>query len=785
MELLFSVRRKPLKIEPPQLENISDPEIIQPIITISCGNIIAFTSHTALTGSDINSWAGNVYVCDLNTPWDTHCVTTTQYPISALEWDAEGKDLVIGTVTGDVMVMSMKNCLLNQWHKTSEGVFTGEHILRAIFFHNGRRITMNDKKPDAPVTERFQLQKLQPTFKGFGGMANEGVLVVTGTGLVSLVHKECTVSDSLRPFRDRVTNASLAHKNGNVYVSVVSHGNVYNAMCTVLYRKVVITQLPSLLIGTAATVTWCIRDDLEYLLVTGQTFSVWKLADKAHPVHKFLSKGGQGNTTPGAGHKPECYNTIAWCQVSTSSSPSSWCSASSCESPVLAALCHRSTLRLLHRDTLLPMSSITVTSPSFDSGVASPPKRLKYGRKVSEEGVSLVSMSVSALGGVLAAIDTHCTLYVYKLPQLWNDAPTPLSIQHATNILEYSIVTGYDYTDVLMTIKPTALDAIIDRVTESFQRHPQQFQQFYYHNWLTLRTALYRVSSRGQWSSSSLCVLSWVHCACAALDGAVRSGEGADTLQHVLDDQDRDVDKALLAIDVKEFAVDTGTLQALRRLIQKTCDTALALIAAVPTLSQRTHNGYELCTDPVAINLLRKMILVIRIWGLIRPQALPSFSRGADNLDAIYRPLTRLAALKGSGVIPPDVVEECATLMNQVSALRVWESLPRCCICTPNTKHYPLHFEYGVVPDSMKYTPEPPANYLPVDSAPAPMDSIRYMYLGEGAVSARVCGRCGVRTHPHYAGRPSHDTHPVQAAYDARYLPTCRCGGKWTLVSNV
>lgn len=55
---------------------------------------------------------------------------------------------------------------------------------------------------------------------------------------------------------------------------------------------------------------------------------------------------------------------------------------------------------------------------------------------------------------------------------------------------------------------------------------------------------------------------------------------------------------------------------------------------------------YEISKDIVALNSIRELLVMIRIWGLLKPQCLPIFSRSADNLDVLlqlFRLLTKLA----------------------------------------------------------------------------------------------------------------------------------------------
>jgi len=60
----------------------------------------------------------------------------------------------------------------------------------------------------------------------------------------------------------------------------------------------------------------------------------------------------------------------------------------------------------------------------------------------------------------------------------------------------------------------------------------------------------------------------------------------------------------------------------------------------IPYMSQ-----YELLRDFKALNTLRELLVIIRIWGLLRQSCLPVFVRSAENLDVLallFRLLSRL-----------------------------------------------------------------------------------------------------------------------------------------------
>lgn len=58
------------------------------------------------------------------------------------------------------------------------------------------------------------------------------------------------------------------------------------------------------------------------------------------------------------------------------------------------------------------------------------------------------------------------------------------------------------------------------------------------------------------------------------------------------------------------------------------------------------HVQYDISKDIVALNSIREIFVVMRMWGLIRQHCLPSFARyveGMDVLAILYKLITRLA----------------------------------------------------------------------------------------------------------------------------------------------
>lgn len=98
---------------------------------------------------------------------------------------------------------------------------------------------------------------------------------------------------------------------------------------------------------------------------------------------------------------------------------------------------------------------------------------------------------MSWLGNVLLTIDTDGSLHLFKLPPQI-DSSTPLTVPYATTVLEYCLMTGLDWLDLLLVLRPGMLDALCDRLTESFNRQTSAVQQFFYVQYLCIKTSLYR-----------------------------------------------------------------------------------------------------------------------------------------------------------------------------------------------------------------------------------------------------------------------------------------------------
>lgn len=98
-------------------------------------------------------------------------------------------------------------------------------------------------------------------------------------------------------------------------------------------------------------------------------------------------------------------------------------------------------------------------------------------------------------------------------------------ISYVASLLEYSMVAGVDYLDVILASRIANYDAIIERINENFNRQPPTFQQYYYVRFLTLKTNLYRFSAHGQGKAHDLSCLLILHSILIAFKNLLRPSD--------------------------------------------------------------------------------------------------------------------------------------------------------------------------------------------------------------------------------------------------------------------
>ncbi|XP_012219680.1 mediator of RNA polymerase II transcription subunit 16 isoform X1 [Linepithema humile] len=793
----------------------------QSLCSLSSRNIAAFTTMTELDDNNGKTRGCHVYVMDLNMPWHTHKVLSSKHNITALEWDLPGDKLVVADTAGNVQLWMFKDHVLNDWVLIGSTHFPGEHILGAAWFHNGKKTGLvTEKKDSIHYSEKFNHLVFAPSVRQFGGRAAEGVLVVSTTGMVGVVmitkdlqNPICYSTESLGNTRHRITAVDLCYgKNGHFLVAVSSGSICLPIRCyRILVRKIddkcTITSqaLPSFFLqdGTpkdnSTTVThlkFVVREDADSLVIAansenGGFVEVWELREKSQPVHKLFQPK---NLEP--------FKTVIW----------QYQSQYRCQSPVTAI----ATTKLSIVTTLPPPSYVIIALADSSvhclnrldclkevalSSLTMGWRQDEPSNKYFKNSVSIAHMDLSWLGCVLLACDTHGNLYLYKLlPDgttgvLSNG--TSMSLSYACTLLEYCLVTGLDWLDILLCLRSSMIEALCERLDVSFNRQSQPTQQYHYIQFLCIKTSLYRMLVSGQNKATDLSSLLMIHSVATAFKSLLRP---SDLISHdkgpaesltmaitdVVTDQDVDtIDTVLFHLDAKEFTVEPSTLQSLQPLIQWVADLALNLLARLPEQRmQMKTGGYELLKDRKALNIIRELLVIIRTWGLLRPSCLPVFTRCVDNLDVLallYRLLSKLlqpnSDTQQQQLMDDSLIDGCCLLPNQVMIPQLYQSNSIIAVVSPILfyQNLPLQLEYGVEPEQLMFTPE----INPVEGcihSGQVVDTIRHLYLGKQPLLVKQCTRCGGKAQVQNITRTA-----AIRAWDQRWTRACRCGGIWRI----
>ncbi|KAK6618699.1 hypothetical protein RUM43_013090 [Polyplax serrata] len=775
MDLLYTVSRKlnnsainPIK----QFESVTSG---CSLCTISNQNLLAFTTVTTVTDTTANSWGSHVCVADLNSPWQAYKITSNLCSITVLEWDLVGENLVVADTNGVVQIWGMKDHILNDWVCLGNATFHGEKILSAAFFHNGRKTSLvYEKKDNFQYSEKFSHHRVAPSVKSFGGRPLEGCLVVSATGMVGVIVllKDAqnitlqSVSESLGAVRNRITSADICYGKNGQFLIAVSSGNV--KMPIQCYRVsvkknddkcVIMSQaLPSFFLQDIPVkesscrkivdLKFVVKEDTDSLVVaangeSGSIIEIWELREKPLPIHKLFQPKHSAPVEP--------LKTVLWQHQSqfratsqilcVTTSKLSITSNVPPPSYIIVAFAD-GTIHCLFRESLKQVSTTNINN-AFRNDDPTMAKHQKLSVKVSK-------MDISWLGNVLMCIDTHGQLYLYRLTPI-SEHGGPITVPYACTLLEYCLVTGLDWWDLLVSLRSSMLEAVVEKFTESFNRQNSASKQFYYVQFLCIKTSLYRIAANGQTKAADLTSLLMLYSIATAFKSLLRPSDmsnhdkgPAESLAAVLTDPVTDVDKVLLHLEAKEFTVEPSTLQSLQQLIQWIADLTLNLLARLPEQRQTSNksSGYQLTRDYQALSTLRELLVIIRIWGLLCQSCLPVFVGSVENFDVLpllFRLLSRLIQTSESD---ESLLDECCSLPNQVA-------IPQMNFCNTTTQVLspalftqilPMQLYYGVEPDFLEYIPDK----IQIENgyqSELLIDSFRHVFLGKQPLTLKQCSR--------------------------------------------
>ncbi|KAG1960207.1 mediator of RNA polymerase II transcription subunit 16 isoform X1 [Pimephales promelas] len=816
----------------------------------SCRNLIAFTTDLKNEEDDKgldNAFITNIirpvdlshmiHIIDTDHPWDVFSINSGHTEvISCLEWDQSGSKLLSADGDGHIKCWGMTEHLVNSWECTQSSSVDGDPIVSLSWLHNGVKLALHvEKSGSTNFGEKFSRVKFSPSLTLFGGKPMEGWLAVTVSGLVtvSLLKPNgtlLTASESLCRLRGRVALADIAFTGGGNIVVAATDGSssspvqFYKVCVSVVNEKCRIDTelLPSLFMRCTTDpvrrdkypavthLKFLTRENSEQVLLCassqmGSIVECWSLRKEGLPVNNIFQ-----HRSPVVGEKQPMI--LKWRilsatndldRVSAVALPKLPISISNTDLKVasdtkffpglgLALAFHDGSIQILHRLSLHTMGVFYGSSGSSQRVGEEPAiKRQRTGGPTLHFKALQFSWTSLALVGV----DNHGKLHMLRVsPSMGQMLDMNTLLRHLLFLLEYCMVTGYDWWDVLLHAQPGMVHNLLEKLHEEYMRQNQALQQVLSTRIVAVKASLCKLSSATAARACDFHAKLLLIAISSTLKSLLRphvlntpDKSPGDRLSEICaKNTDIDIDKVMINLKTEEFVLDGPPLQSLQQLIQWVGDFVLYLLANLPNQGSIVRPGFGFLRDGASLGMLREMLVMIRIWGLLKPGCLPIYTATSDNQDSmflLFRLLTKLWLCSRDESHPQDpdetLIDECCLLPSQLLVPSMdWLPINDGVITKIQSKH-PLRLQFGKPYTLPGVNPNAQVEVFRIPASQR-MDHLRCLHLGISPTEdSKACTRCGCVT----MLRSPNKTNAMRQ-WEQRWIKNCLCGGLWRRIPS-
>uniref|UniRef100_A0A4W4HQJ3 Mediator of RNA polymerase II transcription subunit 16 n=1 Tax=Electrophorus electricus TaxID=8005 RepID=A0A4W4HQJ3_ELEEL len=785
-----------------------------------------------------------IHIIDTEHPWDVYSINSGHTEvISCLEWDQSGSRLLSADGDGQIKCWAMTEHLVNSWESTQGSSVEGDPIVALSWLHNGVKLALHvEKSGSTNFGEKFSRVKFSPSLTLFGGKPMEGWLAVTVSGLVtvSLLKPSgalLSASESLCRLRGRVALADIAFTGGGNIVVAATDGSssspvqFYKVCVSVVNEKCRIDTelLPSLFMRCTTDpvrrdkypavthLKFLTRENSEQVLLCassqmGSIVECWSLRKEGLPVNNIFQHRSPvvGEKQPmilkwrilSATNDLDRVSALALPKLPISISNTDLKVASDtkfCPGLGLALAFHDGSIQILHRLSLHTMGVFYGTSGSSQRVGDEPTiKRQRAGGPT----VHFRALQFSWTSLALVGVDNHGKLHMIRVsPSMGQILDMNTLLRHLLFLLEYCMVTGYDWWDVLLHVQPGMVHNLVEKLHEEYMRQNQALQQVLATRIVAVKASLCKLSSATAARACDFHAKLLLIAISSTLKSLLRphvlntpdKSPGDRLAEICAKNTDADIDKVMINLKTEEFVLDGPPLQSLQQLIQWVGDFVLYLLANLPNQTDVSCNsssssfsveqgsivrpGFGFLRDGSSLGMLREMMVMIRIWGLLKPGCLPIYTATSDNQDSmslLFRLLTKLWLCSRDEGHPqePDetLLDECCLLPSQLLVPSMdWLPINDGVITKIQTKHQ-LRLQFG-----KPYT-LPGLN----PNASQRMDNLRCLHMGICPTEdSKACTRCGCVT----MLRSPNKTNAMKQ-WEQRWIKNCLCGGLWRKIPN-
>lgn len=796
----------------------------------SCRNLLAFSTDLKSDddGKDVSHM---IHIIDSEHPWDVFSIDSGHADvISCLEWDQSGSRLLSSDGDGQIRCWSMVDHLVNRWENVLSNSVDGDPIVALSWLHNGVKLALHvEMSGSTNFGEKFSRVKFSPSLTLFGGKPMEGWLAVTASGLVSVSLLKpggalLTASEPLCRLRGRVALADIAFTGGGNIVVAATDGSssspvqFYKVVVSVVSEKCRIDTelLPSLFLRCTTDpqrrdkypavthLKFLTRENSEQVLLcasnqSGSIVECWSLRKEGLPVNNIFQ-----HRSPVVGEKQptilkwriltttndlERVSAVALPKLPISISNTDLKVATDtkfCPGLGLALSFQDGSIQILHRLSLHTMGVFYGVPPEEPA--------LKRARTGPGPGPVLhfKALQFSWTSLALAGVDSQGKLHLLRVsPSLGQVLDPNTTLRHLLFLLEYCMVTGYDWWDVLLHVQPAMVHNLVEKLHEEYMRQNQALQQVLATRIVAVKASLCRLSATTAPRACDFHAKLLLMAVGATLKsllrphalGAPDKSPGDRLAEVCAKNTDTDIDKVMINLKTEEFVLDGPPLQSLQQLIQWVGDFILYLLSNLPNQGSVVRPGFGFMRDGASLGSLRELLVMIRIWGLLKPGCLPTFSATSDTQDSLqllFRLLTRLWLCSRDESPPqePDesLIDECCLLPSQLLVpVLDWLPINDGAIVRLQGK-LPLRFQFGkssALPGTGNATA--PLEVFSRSPGSQKVDHLRCIHMGvRPTEESKACTRCGCVTMLRSPNKTS-----AMKQWEQRWIKNCLCGGLW------
>jgi len=810
MDLIYTAYRSRGKSPPDWLQEGNT------VCSVSSQNTLVFATTTQLHDKEADTWASHVYCTDVNTPWDTHLVISLKSPASCLAWDANGTRFVVADTSGNASVWSSKDGCLGDWKQIKTAEFQNENFVRAAFFPVGRPVSLNaERKDNVAYNEKFC-----HTGEGREKPQVDGCVLVSSTGLLAVIAfppdaPALVTARSLGRGRRKIMYADMAiTRDGTMIVatsgdtSPVSVYSVNVGLDSQAGYDVRVNTHSGFSVKPPTegcedpvrirALKFVLSDCSDALVVgtdgpEGGRVQMWSLYSQTQAVHRLFQNAGPGRqrVVPEWRHSAEFSGGGA--RVVSLATPRTSVIGGTSPSCYIAVAFSDGSIQCLLRDSLQQIESVELPRSGNISN---------DNTKMSRANVTICDLCFTSTGNGLIATDSLGQLYLYRMSPI-TDPGGPYSVQFIVPWLEFCIFSGNDWWDLAIATKPSRIETVCDKLSENFSAQPHGLQQYYFSRYMAVKSSLYRLISSSQYRAADTTALLMLQSISGSFKSLLRPSDSGspehgppeklDIILRTKCKDETEVDNVILVLQAsgisRDLSVETGTLQSLQQLAQWVTTLSLHLLASVPEYSSRRGPGYDLLQDQKALLTIRELLVMIRLWGVVRLPVITGHLWGGsggmdqhnphDLIAKLFSMMTRLRDQQED----EGLKDECLMLPSQVMIPPLDTVLSaRGVVGSIHNHQSPLSFTYGIEPESssihtppflegLVYTEQPESNFY--------YDSIQKMYLGQQPATYKKCTRCCGVTQANESNRSA-----FMRSWEKRWHRNCTCGGSWKTVKN-